>query len=618
MSTLGQVHDVVTRELQHTPHPAVGKVTQVVSSESMVKLRPDSIADMARYSINFVNTTFVRQLVAWHSTHVNPKELSVSPRWLGDAAKALGKLFPHMLFGFTLVQYRGEEKLQQTRPLPDVSRSISLVELNNAMRDPTNISMGEDFCRDTRNLLEAELVRTLGSTTKADSIFALLEEAESRLVLSKSLGTMKFEHKVSGKFTKEKMVSLRSAWLDHIEKTYAEAEGLKQRFGLEDEATEGDKVEEEVLVPGNFKDGKIIKSNVEKFVEAGFRVGAYVSLIRRITVGHDYHDRHDIKAGTIVPIVGFVDPEWVVCAFQVPKGSKGKTQEVEWKVPMSNLSTKVESAIAAGTDKGKLGAKFKFLVNEEGDDDNLEVVTGSENNLVINDEHAPALGVKTLASFMLDSVVKCLPKFSSDDLAIVKRGGNIEIYTLKDFKAGQIIFAPESHEIKPRHWTAGRSAICLNTNLSPSLPPMVLDGRVRASPEGKSAFALFWLVTRKAVSSAKDSKDVNMELHYTESSVNVDIKVEHNKEMNLSLDKSKVPSFPLLVNPKPVKKHVKLIVKEDADLNKLAERLEKQKIKDDAEKEAKKKDEEKGASSSSKKPKVEKDDEPPTKKAKHN
>ena len=73
-----------------------------------------------------------------------------------------------------------------------------------------------------------------------------------------------------------------------------------------------------------------------------------------------------------------------------------------------------------------------------------------------------------------------------------------------------------------------------------------------------------------------------------------------------------------MVNPKPVKKHVKLIVKEDADLKKLAERLEKQKIKDDAEKEAKKKDEEKGASSSSKKPKVEKDDEPPTKKAKHN
>eukprot|EP00973_Karenia_brevis_P017057 2340922-Karenia_brevis.AAC.1 len=71
----------------------------------------------------------LQQLVGWHSRHVNPRELTVSPRWLADAAKHVGRRYPLTLLGLTLYQYRGETKLSQTRPNPDISRSVGLPEL---------------------------------------------------------------------------------------------------------------------------------------------------------------------------------------------------------------------------------------------------------------------------------------------------------------------------------------------------------------------------------------------------------------------------------------------------------------------------------------------------------
>ena len=230
MSTLSQVNDEYQKELKNTPHPKVSKIVQMVSSSSLVKLRPDSIGDMAHYASNQSGTGYVQELVEWHSRIVNPKELSVSARWMGDTAKTLGKLYPIMMMGFTFIQYRGDLKFVQTRPLPDLSRTIGLPQLNVLMKDPTNLDVSETYCRDNRKALDAEFQDRLGKS-RARSMFHVFEEAASRLLLSQSLN-VEFDHNVSGKFSKEKLIALRSAWITHIEEKTFELKGVIEKFNL--------------------------------------------------------------------------------------------------------------------------------------------------------------------------------------------------------------------------------------------------------------------------------------------------------------------------------------------------------------------------------------------------
>eukprot|EP00973_Karenia_brevis_P067294 9359410-Karenia_brevis.AAC.1 len=49
ISTLGQVDKCIAKMLEKTPHPTVSDVVKSVSAESLLKLRPDTIGDMAHF-----------------------------------------------------------------------------------------------------------------------------------------------------------------------------------------------------------------------------------------------------------------------------------------------------------------------------------------------------------------------------------------------------------------------------------------------------------------------------------------------------------------------------------------------------------------------------------------
>lgn len=232
IATLSQVDRAIAQELKNTPHPKVSTIVRIVSNESMLKLRPDNIGDMAHYCINLSGTSQLKQLVNWHSRYVNPRELTVSPVWLGGAAKAMGKTFPLSLMGMTFLQYRGDLKTLQTRPNPDISRAIGLPEINSLMKDSTigNLEKTEEFLRDTIKLLQVELQGILGEV-QTDFAFNLLQEAAARLLLSKDM-KLEFEHGVSGKWTMAKLESLRAAWVRHLEDKHKFLKGLGANYGI--------------------------------------------------------------------------------------------------------------------------------------------------------------------------------------------------------------------------------------------------------------------------------------------------------------------------------------------------------------------------------------------------
>jgi hypothetical protein len=234
MATLSAVNKVLVEELKTTPHPAIVKVISKVTEKSLLKLKADSIADQATFCAHLnPSLNLMEELMAWHSRHVNPKEMSVSPGWLGTTAKALGKIRPICLFGSTLIQYRGLNKLEQVRPSPDISRSIGLPEVNSVMKDPKNIDECEELLGGVRNTIQPEIAKRLGSEKVAQSMFHKLVEAVCLLLYSKSLATIDFHHKVSGKFTHDKMLAIQAAWLKQLEANNSELEGIALLFGID-------------------------------------------------------------------------------------------------------------------------------------------------------------------------------------------------------------------------------------------------------------------------------------------------------------------------------------------------------------------------------------------------
>jgi hypothetical protein len=154
-----------------------------------------------------------------------------------------------MPLALTMVHYCGDVKLEQVRPLPDISRCVGLPELNAITKDPTNLNIAEEVARDNRKLFEAEFLKCLANESKGQSMFNDFEEALGRLLLSKSLGNVKFNHNVSGKFSVSKAKALQQCWVNHLEKEHDELSGLAGRFGLlPDDDNDGIAGQEEVLM----------------------------------------------------------------------------------------------------------------------------------------------------------------------------------------------------------------------------------------------------------------------------------------------------------------------------------------------------------------------------------
>ena len=351
----------------------------------------------------------------------------------------------------------------------------------------------------------------------------------------------------------------------------------------------GVKCKTQVLVAGNFKEHAMEKSNVEKWTEKGFRIGAIVRLKRRITItyGKKEDERRDVAKDTRGCIKGFADGDIVITFDDIKCGQK--TKSIDWKVKADNLelgdgATSGSKPDGNAAPAGKHAAKYKFM--ESGDSKGgFEVVQGWVKTLMHNDDTYKATKAKTLAAFALDRLHQLMPKFGEDDLVVAKReGGAFEVWTLKDYKPGELKFDPYSWEIKPRHWTATRSVIVRHTD---DRRPTVIDGRVRATPcHERYTFSLFWLITRIGNGESKAVKDkINMELTYTTAQLKMSFDI-NGKSFQQEEKSDDFPSIPILINPKAIKKHTMLTVKEDLDLKKLVEKLEKEKVTDSEKKRA--------------------------------
>ena len=214
-------------------------VISAVMKESVVKLRPDQVGDMAGYVMQFHNSPYIRELTNWYAENVNPRELTVSSRWFMEIAKAWGKDRPLTKLGATFVQYRGLTVLSQPRPNPDLSRTIDAPMLNSlAAKHVQNLDETESFLRNNRTSFEEYLADKIGREAGVRSIH-WLEEAAVRLLTSKAMNGLKFEHKVSGKWTEQKMSDLQRAWMTHMKNMSPALANIYTDMAMEETSGEG-------------------------------------------------------------------------------------------------------------------------------------------------------------------------------------------------------------------------------------------------------------------------------------------------------------------------------------------------------------------------------------------
>ena len=167
----------------------------------------------------------------------------------------MGKSRPYCKLAAMFVQYRGLTVLQQTRPNPDVSRSIDVPLLTALAQEKTKLDECEEFLRNNRELFQSYLVEKLDQHNAA-SLFNDLEEAVMRLLCGKSL-VVEFEHGVSGKWPLAKARLTQAGWARYLSTNYLPLVDIIDKFGV-------GTLEEGASAGGEVRKGLSYQANINK------------------------------------------------------------------------------------------------------------------------------------------------------------------------------------------------------------------------------------------------------------------------------------------------------------------------------------------------------------------
>ena len=96
-----------------------------------------------------------------------------------------------------------------------------------------------------------------------------------------------------------------------------------------------------------------------------------------------------------------------------------------------------------------------------------------------------------MVAVVMGALAEQQPRYTTNDIVVAVRDGVHEHITMRKFQPHEILFAPETTEVKDVFWTQGRSHVVRNTT--------------RAHPENRH-----WIVDGKLKSNANtDNKDIS-------------------------------------------------------------------------------------------------------------
>ena len=162
----------------------VGNVITEIMQSSVVKLKPENISDVAHFVIKLgdMNAEYVRE----HAQKVNPKELTASTAWFGHLSRTIPQEYPLVKATTVHVHYDGDEVSTQSRPTPDIARSIKDTMLAALVRDVDKLKGCEKLLADNRKDVEGHFMKALGNN-KAKGLLHMFETNVVRMLFGMSL-----------------------------------------------------------------------------------------------------------------------------------------------------------------------------------------------------------------------------------------------------------------------------------------------------------------------------------------------------------------------------------------------------------------------------------------------
>ena len=205
-----------TLQKQSGPHVPVGIVISKYAAQSIVKVNPNNVGAWDKYVSGQGAGEYVTEFLDWLPRYVNSADLSCPPSWLEELIKDIPKEYVITKLAITYIQYSGDGKTVNQRPVPDTAKFVSGPELIALGKNKEVLHMMEDFFRHNRLHIETEMQRRLGYC-KARDLLRSLEINVARLALSKSL-TKDFLTKAIGKISQDKIEQMRTDWLKYCVK----------------------------------------------------------------------------------------------------------------------------------------------------------------------------------------------------------------------------------------------------------------------------------------------------------------------------------------------------------------------------------------------------------------
>jgi hypothetical protein len=342
-----------------------------------------------------------------------------------------------------------------------------------------------------------------------------------------------------------------------------------------------------VVAPANFKDHKFVTTLDAELIDMGMHIGAKVWNMKRLST--DFLDpsnrakthRTNIEVGTSGIVKAYVNGkdgtiEKVVVYFETTVGDN-KIAKADVSIKPENLSAKepdgkdksrggVASSSATGS-TGKVGAGYGYVVDGT-------VIREWPNWLARHDSEQQVGMIRSSLGFVLANVVESLPEYTVKDLTIVKNSdGTHDVFTHRNFTAGEIAFAPETLDWKTRLWTNSRSVLTQHpATLHPERKFLVMDGKLRSVPSPVRPFSLFFLIRATCTKS-----EANLVVEYPTVTATVSITMPNAKraKTDVSWGQDDWPLVPVMTNKEDVKAGTKLTYLDDKSLSKYAEKLAK-------------------------------------------
>ena len=598
------VHELeILQTIKHAAEGFLAKGTGTVSLGDLVsasqkrnpaKISPVSWMTLAKLYTGFLENgvaDLVDDLMEYHSEHVDPRELTVSLKFLSAVSgEEAFKNCPQIRHFLITTQYTAEKVLASSSG-PSVSQFLEVIHIASFAKKRDQVNQLETTIRD----LKAKYLPILSASVGAR--VARLEITEYIGLILRSLfgkpWPENMEPKVTlpvGKFSEEKVKALGVHWAKVVDLKHKSL-GFAAAAGLQTQEEE----EEHSSLFVDLENLRALKRNPSGGPDPQgpqFKRGDAVTVIRRMSWSlprkSNPNFRKDVTEGTEGVIEGWADPEMRHVLLSVDLNISGKQQTLTQAVYARNLKLTSDYLLTKAGEAASSSSGVKKALEESGpaseEHKKPHWVLGSSAPADVRVERKWSslqadADVLTRTMYLrgriatgLQALSEILPKFSEKDFVVVNRKNEkglwkSEIFTNRDFEPLEIMLAPFSSQIKESHLMAAAHAVVTLPKTGPGAHPenmcLALDGRCRnmiaskdsVDPEAHTG-SLYWIVTRTS-----DPKEVNLQLeNFTwEQQIKVNFPGSKRRKVDpVQWQPAQCPSFPVLVNKKAIQKHVKL------------------------------------------------------------